>query len=208
MLFVDNLGIEMFVLAFVGFLMAYAATTIMIAFRSRREDEVKERLSSVSVPTGIVGLFVLIMAIAGELLWPIPAFHGRGYDILFFDAFSMLGVLLLSVSFAIHLHRRLEYVGLLAFMFGITVVFYGISAYNLGMTREPLAMLGMYCIFGISGILALPATMAMDRALRSQQMGKQWFLWSYAFVAFMVLAAIEAIVMAGPAIAAHLASAP
>ncbi len=208
MIFVDDLGLEIFILAFVGFLLAYAAASILLAFRRKNEDEVKERLSSLAIPTGIIGMFVMVMSIAGELLWPIPAFNGRGYDILFFDAFSLLGILLISLSFSICLKKRLEYSGLLAFMFGITVIYYGVTGYNLGMTKEPLAMLGLYGLFGLSGVLALPAAMAMDKALRSQQISRQWFAWAYAFVVFMVLSALVSIIVAGPAIAAHLAKAP
>ncbi len=206
--FVDDLGLELFILAFVGFILDYAAITLVMAYRKGENKEFMDRLRALSVPLGILGFFIFIMGIAGELVWPLPNFGGLGYDILFFDAFTLLGVILMSIAVAVNFNRKLEYTGMLSFMFGLTVIFYGITAYNLKMTKEPLAMLLLYAGFGISGILALPASIAVDKAIVSPKVGKSWLYWTYSFILFMALSALAAVAIAAPAIASHLASAP
>ncbi|MBX8643889.1 MAG: DUF981 family protein [Thermoplasmata archaeon] len=208
MAFVDDLGLDLFLLAFSAFLLSYGTASVLLSYRKGKGDEVREKMRSLSIPIGTLGLFILLMGMEGEFVWPLPNFGKLGYDILFFDGFSMLGFLLLAAALAINMNRRLEYIGLMSMMFGLTVIFYGAVAYGLRMTEEPFAMFGLYTLFGLSGVAALPASIAADRAIASAKVGRKWIVMTYGYLFFLVVSALAALAIAAPAIASHLASAP
>jgi|ADKI01.1.fsa_nt_gi Predicted membrane protein len=208
MIFVDDLGLDLFLLAFTAFLLSYGTASALLSYMKGRGNEVREKMRALSVPLGILGFFILVMGIEGEFVWPLPNFGNLGYDILFFDGFSMLGILLLAAALAINMNRRLEYIGLLSMMFGLTVIFYGAEAYSLGMTKEPFAMFGLYTLFGLSGVAALPGTITADRAVESAKVGRKWIAMTYVYLFFLVVSGLAALAIAAPAIASHLASAP
>ena len=64
--FVDDLGLELFILAFVGFILVYAAITLVMAYGKGENKEFMDRLRALAVPLGILGFFIFTMGIAGE----------------------------------------------------------------------------------------------------------------------------------------------
>jgi hypothetical protein len=87
-----------------------------------------------------------------------------GYNIFFFDALVLFGIVLLAYAVSAYLSVRLQYVGLLALVVGGVTAFYGWTGYtaNPAFTKDPLDTLLLYLGFGAAGVFAFPATVVVD----------------------------------------------
>ncbi len=198
MVFIDNLVLELFALFFSAVLLLYIIITSYFRFsKAKKEFEgVKEGM----IPIFILGIFMFVNALAEELKWTLPG----SYNILFYDPFMMFGILLISLSITIFFGKKINYIGFLAMLFGIIVILYGIYGYNLGMTKSPQMLLGLYSLFGLAGIFAYPATLVYDFHSQSR-----FYLFAFAlFILFLALAGLAALTLGIVSLPAHLASAP
>jgi putative membrane protein len=104
---------------------------------------------------------------------------------------------------------RLEYVGFFGLLVGLLVIVYGIQGYQIGLTQAPLAMLIMFILYGLSGIIAYPVALIADRlpGLKKQV----WIGW-YVFLAlFCILMLLAGLLSAGAgfqAVSQHLITPP
>ena len=121
----------------------------------------------------------------------------------------------------LRLHTR--YAGLLAIMTGALSIYYGINAYSLGLTKQPLITLLLYAVLGGTAVFTFPVTIFVDRIIMEPvQRGRDdkgarrlvtlpWKLAFAGFVFFLLFSAASAIlalVIGGGALAPHLASPP
>ncbi|MEM1859812.1 MAG: DUF981 family protein, partial [Metallosphaera sp.] len=149
------------------------------------------------------------MALWGEFTWTLPG----SYNILFYDVYLLMGIIILSYSIAVYMEKRLQTTGIFALFVGLITIYYGVVGYRLGLTEEPLALLGLYVAYGIAGILGYPVTVILDR-LRSQAVENKdppIGAWIVVFVLFwlaVIVAGILGAVIGIETIPAHLAHAP
>ena len=136
---------------------------------------------------------------------------------LFYDTTVLAGIIL--VGFAVSLWFKIpsHLIGIIAFVSGWGVIYYGARAYLLGLTNEPLDTFAMYLAFGALAVLSMPVTLFVDwYVTRSQTLGASAApsypkMWNYVlgpFLLFAVLAGAASILMGFNTIWSHLAKAP
>jgi uncharacterized membrane protein len=165
-MFIDNLAFTEALLVFAAAVLSYAGLAVWWTMRKNDPERVRGALRGLALPVGIVGFTALVLGFWEEMVWPYPASMG-GYNILFNDMTLLFGVVLLSLAAVAYLGLRLQYVGIFAFVAGAIVMFYGWTGYHYGYTKDPLDTLLLYGAFGLSGVLALPATIVADYYLNT-----------------------------------------
>jgi putative membrane protein len=191
MVFIDNLAYNLFGISFGGLLLAYTVTSMFFVYRNKRNDYI-DRFSNAKVPLGIVGFYLFISGLWGQFTWPLPG----SYNTLFYDPMIAFGSVMLALVFSAIYKVRLEYTGFLALMVGVMIMLYGIQSYGSGIVM-PGALLYLYFLYGISGVLAYPVSLIADRlpGLRKNP----WIGWHLClglFWLFMVAASLLAGYMA------------
>jgi Predicted membrane protein len=213
MVFIDELALELFFVAFIGFLLDYTVLSIFKDYKARNKNKLNSKLSIESHLQGSIfmftamSIFVLVMGFYGEMSWNLPG----PYNLLFYDPFIMFGILILGFALSVKYNQKLQYVGLVALFMGLVLIEYGISGYNLGYTSSPIALLGLYTAFGIAGIFAYPTTLVMDKYRENpsnKPLNKSWILCIVIFLIFLTLGSILAAFIGGAAVPAHLAVPP
>ncbi len=223
MTFVDDLTLILDLLILVTVTVFY--TGVLVWFEMRRKDPVRANthLHEGAILLGMLGGVIGIISIWGELAWPITGFPGaQSYDLFFYDVLILLGLLL--IAFAITVRQRLptHFVGMLGVIIGLGVFFYGVRAYQLGLTKDPLETLLMYLAFGGVAILSYPATLFVDwfvvgptvpgaDPLPSNPTPDYPWIWKILlglFMAAVLLAGVAAVLYGINAAWAHLASPP
>lgn len=196
---INGLAYSLFSITFVGLLLLYFVVRTYLTAKSRQK--ISEQLNGVAMPLGIAGIFIAITGVWNMLTWPLSG----SYNILFYDPYVALGLLLVAFAYAIKHKIKLEYIGFWSLLAGIMTIVYGINGYGLGMTSSPIALLGLYSFFGIAAILACPMAYLADRLPgMNSRLSSGWKL----IVVLFALALIGAIIVAGllsvTAIAGHL----
>ena len=158
MAFVDFLGAQLFALAFAGSIILYMALQGYLLIRKGKSPD--EFVKAGAVPLIAIGLYMFISGIFGQLAWPLPG----SYNVLFYELYPFAGLLFMSIGVALYRRMKLQYVGFFAFLAGIMSIAYGATGYSLGLTKEPLALLGLYVFFGVAGLLGWPASVLLERA--------------------------------------------
>lgn len=170
-----------------------------------------------------LGLVILIIGFWGMFTWPLPG----SYNILFFDVYTLFGLIVLGFGLSVLARFRLQYVGVLSLVSGGIVIAYGARAYQLGLTSTPWAMFLMYLGWGATAILAFPVAVIADGWLQGSATaasapepprgpdGRPRYPVSYLraaivlfFVLVIVLSALATAGILGNAIYSHLLKAP
>jgi putative membrane protein len=163
MAFIDDLTLILDLLILVTATVFY--TGVVVWFEIRRKDlpRANAQLRSGALLIGLLGGLISLIAIWGELTWPINGFPtATSYDLFFFDVLILLGLLLVAFALAVRFRLATHFVGMFGVLMGLAVLFYGVRAYQLSLTLEPLETLLMYLAFGGVAILAYPATLYID----------------------------------------------
>lgn len=204
MAFIDNLAYGLFSISFASFLLLYTVISMYLVYR-RGGKNYSDYLKSASIPLLLIGIYMVITALWGQFTWPLPG----SYNTLFYDPMVSFGLLLIGFFAAVRYKVRLEYVGFFGLLVGLLVIVYGIQGYQIGLTQAPLAMLVMFILYGLSGIIAYPVALIADRLPGHKK--SVWVGW-YVFLAlFCILMLLAGLLSAGAgfqAISAHLITAP
>ncbi len=204
MVFIDNLAYSLFATSFAGFLLLYTIALIYTEYKNKKTD-FSEHLKGASVPLALIGAYLFVSGLWGQFVWPLPG----SYNILFYDPFISFGIILLSFSFVIRFGGRFDYTGILSLLAGVMTIAYGFEGYNLGLSSAPIALLGMYFLFGIAGIFAYPASLILERLPGLQKrVWKGWYVLLAIFFITLFLASGTAGLIGVVAIPAHLIKAP
>ncbi len=204
MVFIDNIAYSLFALSFAGFILLYTITSIYLAYRKNKSD-FSQYLRSASIPLGIIGAYMVVMGLWGQFNWPLPG----SYNILFYDPFVSFGILLLGFALSVKYKTRLEYVGFFGLLVGIMVLIYGVEGYSIGLTSAPLALLGLYFLYGAAGILSFPVSLIVERfpgLKKNHWLG--WYIILALFWILLLMASLLAAYIGSAAIPMHLLSAP
>jgi putative membrane protein len=197
---INGLALSLFSITFAGLLLLYFLAKVCIAVRSKQKN-LQELLNGIALPLGVLGSFITVSGLWNMLTWPITG----SYNILFYDPYVALGLLLVAFAIGVRYRIKLEYLGFWSLLAGIMTLVYGLNGYNLGMSSSPIALLGLYSFFGIAAVLAWPITYLIDRLPGRNRLGTGWSV----VLALFALALIGAVIVAGlisiSAVSGHLA---
>jgi putative membrane protein len=203
MAFIDDLAMELFTISLVAIVGMYITLARYLNYR-KGSPNVDELFRQGAFPLGILGGIITIMGIYGEMTWPLPG----SYNILFYDPYLILGLVVLMISASLYLKQRLQYAGIVAFFSGLIAIYYGVNAYIDKMTSSPIAMLGLYLTFGLTGVLTYPVTLIHDVLPGKQKVSKAWTAVLILFWIGLVLSATLAAITAIEAVPQHLLRPP
>ena len=161
MAFIDILGFYMVTLIFTAVVVGYVGIRGLIAMRKNDTNGLTSALKGAAVPFGAIGGTATFIGLWSEIAWPLPG----SYNILFSDVYLLFGVTLVILAVSIAYSLKLQYAGVFALVAGGMAIAYGWNGYQLGMTKDPFEMFLLYGAFGLTGILALPATILVDHYL-------------------------------------------
>ncbi|MGC8645204.1 MAG: DUF981 family protein [Thermoplasmata archaeon] len=201
--FIDDLALELFTLSLVGIVSIYLTEYAYVYYRKGIRD-VENLMRPGAYILVILGAIVTIMGIYGEVTWPLPG----SYNILFYDPYLLFGIVLLSVSSSIILKQKLQFSGILALFSGLISLYYGINAYLDKMTSSPIAMLGLYIAFGLTGVFTFPATLIYDLLPARENVSKLWTVVLILFWIGLIVSTALSALTAIEAVPQHLLRAP
>ncbi|MEM2615693.1 MAG: DUF981 family protein, partial [Thermoplasmatales archaeon] len=115
---------------------------------------------------------------------------------------------LMSVSLSIILGQKLQFSGILAFFSGLIALYYGANAYIDKMTASPIAMLGLYISFGLTGVFTFPSTLIYDILPAKEKVSRLWTVVLILFWIGLVISTILSALTAIEAVPQHLLSPP
>ncbi len=169
MAFVDDLGLQLILIGLVALTIFYVGARTYIRYRSGGTDKATNELKSSAPMIGIFGFVVLLLGLFGEFAWPLfTGTAGVKYNILFYDPTVLFGIILIGFAFSLAFNLKTQYVGLFALAAGLVTIFYGVNGYNLGMTNEPIGLLGLYVAFGGAGLFTYPMTLLIDKVVAAK----------------------------------------
>ncbi|MEL9914643.1 MAG: DUF981 family protein [Thermoplasmatales archaeon] len=203
MAFIDDLALELFTLSLIGVVSIYLTGTAYIYYRKGIKD-VEKVMRPGAFVLAVLAVIVLIMGIYGEMTWPLPG----SYNILFYDPYLLFGIVLMSVSLSIILGQKLQFSGILAFFSGLIALYYGANAYIDKMTASPIAMLGLYISFGLTGVFTFPSTLIYDILPAKEKVSRLWTVVLILFWIGLVISTILSALTAIEAVPQHLLSPP
>lgn len=203
MAFVDLLTSQLFVLGFIGLVILYLVVETFLNFRSGKKHA--HLLESGAIPLGLLGAYALVTGLYGQFTWPLPG----SYNILFYDVYTLSGLLMVCGAWAMRRNARLGSIGFLAMLLGGMVLIYGFAGYSQNLTLEPLALLALYVCYGLAGILGFPVTVMLDRAKDGvKNKSKLWVVLVVLFGLLLLVGSITSLAIASAAVPAHLLSPP
>jgi putative membrane protein len=203
MAFIDDLAMELFSLSLVGVVSIYLTGAVYVAYRKGIKD-IEGVLRPGVYPLGILGGIITIMGIYGEMTWPLPG----SYNILFYDPYLIIGLILLMMAVSIAMKQKLQFTGILALFSGLIAIYYGANAYMDKMTSSPIAMLGLYIAFGLTGVFTYPTTLIYDMLPGKDRVSKLWTVVLVIFWIGLIVSAVLAALTAIEAVPQHLLSPP
>lgn len=202
---IDLLAIQLFVLAFTGLLISYAILKNYLDFRQKKFGTLVDELSAAAIPLSFLGVYMVATGIFGQFTYPLPG----TYNTLFYDVYTTFGLLVSATALAAYLKitRAFQYIGLFGLMLGAIGFLYGIAGYQIGLTKEPLALLALYISFGFAGIFSYPVALFTGRMFLSSKktISKAWMISSILFLVFLVAGSALALYIGASAVPAHLA---
>jgi len=204
MVFVDNLAYSLLAVSFAGFLSLYTLSSTYRVYKKKPENA-SACLKGAVVPLAIISVYLIITGLWGQLAWPLPG----SYNMLFYDPMLSLGIVLLSFSIAVKYDLKLEYSGFLGLMVGEVAIVYGVEGYGIGLTSQPLALLLMYMLYGLAGVLSYPVSLMFDRMAASHgRIGSGWKNVFILFCIILLLACMLSALVGVVAVPQHLVSPP
>lgn len=164
--FIDFLLLIEVALVFAAALVGYTAIVGYYAMRKNDLAGLKGVLRGSAVPLAALGGVLTVLGLYIEAVWPFPLADGMGsYDLLFGDVILLFGMTLVILAVSMATGHKLQYAGLFAFIAGGFTIAYGYTAWQIGLTKDPLDMFLLYLAFGGVGLFSFPVTVAVDRYL-------------------------------------------
>ncbi|MEM3791412.1 MAG: DUF981 family protein [Candidatus Micrarchaeaceae archaeon] len=133
-------------------LLGVSASTFFIAFYLISVAKGKRAFAELAVPTFFLGIFDFVSGFYMSFFWPLPG----AYNMLFGDPMLLLGLILLSGSYALYRNISPNPVSLLGFLLGIYLFAetYSINAFSLEPHKDMLIVLSFYLVSAIAAVLS------------------------------------------------------
>jgi putative membrane protein len=154
----DNLSVVVDLMILLAVAVFYTGVQVWFNFRHKDTERAYTALRGGAAMIGILGGVLGLLAIWGEMNFPLPG----AYNVFFFDPLLMLAFLTVSFALAVWLKLPTNFVGILGVITGSGVIYYGIHAYQLGLTQDPFETLLMYGAFGGLALLTFIPTFFVD----------------------------------------------
>ena len=215
MAFIDNISliVNLLILAAVGIF--YTGFYAWFNFRRKDLDRAMTGMRSGALLLVILATIIGIVAVWGELTFPLPG----SYNVFFFDPLALLALLIEAFGLAVLLRLPTSFVGVFGVVVGCGVIFYGVRAYQLHLTSDPLETLLLYLAFGALAIGSLVPALFVDWFIMGPKMPnvqpiasteipaypRMWTVLLGAFLAVTFLAGLAAVLYAFNIVWAHLA---
>jgi putative membrane protein len=204
MAFIDDVIFFLFAISLSGYLLFYTILSIFFIYKKNNKNLI-EYLKGASIPIGVLGACITLFGIINQVTWALPG----SYNILFFDPFTLFGILLLSFSIVTQYKAKFEYIGIIGLIAGFIAIIYGISGYMIGLTQSPIDLLLMYLFYGIAGIFSYPMALILDRMLNMKKdITVKWKLIIAIFIISIFIASSLAFGTGMLAVYAHLLNPP
>lgn len=170
MTFIDDLSVITDLLILVPCLVFYTGFLVWLNMRKDDLPKAQASLRQGGTLLGIVGAIIGVLALWGEMTWPLNFTLPNGdnvlasYDLFFFDMLLLLAVVLISFAIAVNLRLPTHFVGMMGVVIGFGVGFYGYRGYTMSpaLTLDPLETFLLYVAFAATSILSYPATLYVD----------------------------------------------
>jgi uncharacterized membrane protein len=227
MTFTDDLTLVLDLLILVACTVFYTGFMVWLNLRQKDLPRARSQLREGALLMGLLGGVLAAIALWGEFTWPLSVVVNgsnvlAAYDLFFFDALTLLALLLVAFSVTVHRGLPTHFVGMIGVVVGSGVIYYGYRAYTLSLTLEPLDTLLLFLGFGAMAVLSYPATLYLDwfvvgpdhpeaSPLASPPTPRYPVLWNVVlglFLVVVVLAGIAALFYGFNTAWAHLASPP
>jgi uncharacterized membrane protein len=159
---VDNLSMVANLLVLVAVAVFYTGALVWFSYRRKDLDRAEKNLREGAWLIGFLGALIGILAIWAETTFPLTEGTSTVYNVFFFDPLVLLAFL--TIGFAVLVTFRLptHFIGFMGVIVGIGILYYAIHGYQLGLTKEPLETLLLYCAFGGVAILLYIPTLFID----------------------------------------------
>jgi putative membrane protein len=194
----DSLTAMLFAVGFSGLTILYLARRML----ARKGKGAGTDLESCAPVLGLLGLYTFVNGLYCQLTWPLPG----SYNILYYDILPLWGLLLMGLGVAFYRKMKLRYIGFLSALVGLMAIGYGVANYSIGPSPGSTAVLALYSLFGLAGVLGYGITLMADGDWRG---GKT--LWAAVWTVFalaLLIGSLLAILIGAGAVPAHLLSAP
>lgn len=203
MVFVDILTSQLFALGFAGLITLYMVVDGYLLFRKGKKAE--RAIRSGALPLAVIGVYILISGLFGQFAWPLPG----AYNILYYDVYPLLGLMLIGVAYSVYKKLKMQYMGFMGLLVGIMGGWYGIMGYLQNLSSSPMAVLGLFGCFGLAGVFSYPMTVMIDRMEEGEKPKHMlWTVFAVLFCVFLTVGTVIALFTAFAAVPAHLAMPP
>jgi uncharacterized membrane protein len=227
MTFIDDLTLVLDLLILVACVVFYTGFMVWLEMHRKDRDRAISHLREGALVMGCLGALLGIIALWGELTWPLSAVAGgtnflAAYDLLFFDSLVLLSFVLVSFALAVTYRRPTHFVGMVGVVAGSGIVYYGCRAYLLSLTLDPLETLLLFLGFGAVAIASYPVTLYLDWFVVGPAVPsaaplpsdptpaypRMWTVFLGGFLLLVVLAGVAALFYGFDTAWAHLAAPP
>lgn len=213
--FVDTIGFELDALVLTTVVAFYTGLHVYWFRLKGKLAQAQEYLRGGSVMLGVLGVFLTILGFTGELAWPLPG----QYNILFYDPTLLGGLTLVGFAAMVYFRIPTQFLGAVAGVSGLGIIYYGSRGYILGLTKEPLAMFFLFLGFGATMALIYPVSLFVDWYVTPSEapttggasvapIPRIWNVPVLIFLGVTVLTGIAAILMGFNTVWSHLEYAP
>ncbi len=158
--FIDDLGLEYFLVTMVSVLTLYTIAAVFLEYRKNGTKNLRSAMSPAGYPLFILGSVILLIGLFQEFTWPLPG----QYDIFFGDPFLLLGMVTLVFAVSVLKDYKLQFPGIFALFVGFLAIVYGYFGYinNLPHPAQAFETLLLYVGYGVFGILVYPVSLIYD----------------------------------------------
>ncbi|MCL4319884.1 DUF981 family protein [Cuniculiplasma divulgatum] len=205
-MFIDDLAFELLTMSLAALMILYMTLGIYVGYRRNGDKDIEGHLKPGMAPLTLLGVVMLALGLYGEFVWPLPG----AFNILYYDMYTLVAIVVLAFAITIRLGYKMQYVGLFAAYSGVMAIYYGFRAYQLSLIGSTtLELFLMFVAFGATGIMSYPVTLIIDRI--PQRGNPKWIGWTIILVIFWI-AVLGAMIASGyigfDAVFSHLASPP
>ena len=186
---IDNVAYLLFALGSIGVFTLYMTVNVFLKYTENKDVDMYKAISSGIIPLAVLGAYVFIVALYGQLTWPLPA----PYDQALFNPLISVSLVIVGFTLSAWKKQKMHYVGLFSLLAGLATLFYGIQDYSAGLTQIPTAFAILYVSFGMVAVLAFPVSLIMDlRPGKTRNHPRIWGALLALFWMFLIIAIMTA----------------
>src|SRR5487761_1063356 len=158
----NNISVLLDLLILIAAAVFYTGFLVWFSYRGKDLERAEKNLRAGAWLIGSLGVFVAIFAFWAEMTFPLTSGSSSVDNVLFFYPLLMLAFLTVAFAVSIGIRFPTHYIGVLGAVIGCAVIYYGVHAYLLGLSDQPVLTVMMYCAFGAVAILLYIPTLFVD----------------------------------------------